>query len=448
MQEDPLPAILFIFALILAKGFFSLIYAAFLSSRKTWLMARIFEGDSRYKIVLDAVENPSRVRSALQTARVFLGTAAGAAAGAALAHIFLRPPLGGGTGETARFALVPWGAGAVLCITAAQVVLGDVIPKALARAGPERITVGAFPVITALSALCKPLTLLSAGLSSCLARLLRIEQTAPQGMTEGELRMALKEGEKSGVVATTERTMVEGVFYLGDRPVGTFMTHRSEIVWLDAGSDAGAMRDAVFAHREQRYFPVAAGNLDEVIGVVSVEDLLFGLLDERGPGLGDITRPCSFVPETMSALKAFESFRNGKAEFLLVMDEYGGLAGALSLRNLVEEIVGQLSAPAQDEVPILKQDDGTFLVDGSVNIDEIAEVLGLSLGEHQEYHTLAGFLLSMAGEIPRTGACFEYGGCCFKVLDMDGNRIDKVFITPPAAPPAAEAQKRHAERGP
>ena len=424
MQEDPLSAALFIFALILGKGFFSLIHAAFLSSRKTWLMARLSGGENRYRKVLAAMENPTHALSALQSARVFLGTAAGVAGGLTAARLFENT--------------LPWGAAATLALTIPLVLLGETLPKELARAAPERITAAAFPVISALSTLCKPLSLLSVSLSALAAKLLRIEKTAPSGMTEDELRIALMEGEKSGIVESKERTMVEGVFYLGDRPVGTFMTHRSEIIWLDADADAGAMRTAAFDHRDQRYFPVAPGNLDEVVGVVSVEDLLFALLDERGTALTAISKPCVFVPETMSALKAFESFRNGEADFLLVMDEYGGLAGVLSLRNLVEEIVGQLSEPAKDEIPILRQEDGTYLVDGSVNIDEIAEVLDIALRERQDYHTLAGFLLSMAGEIPRAGASFEYGGYHFKIIDMDGNRIDKVLISP-AGPPEVSA---------
>jgi putative hemolysin len=135
----------------------------------------------------------------------------------------------------------------------------------------------------------------------------------------------------------------------------------------------------------------------------------------------------------MSALKAFEAFKKGTADFLLVMDEYGGFAGVLSVRDLIEEIVGQLSAPAQKADAIIKQDDGTYLVDGSINIDQVVEILSLGslLGEHPEYHTLAGFILSLAGEIPSTGDAFEHGDYRFKILDMDGNRIDKVLIHPP-----------------
>jgi putative hemolysin len=135
----------------------------------------------------------------------------------------------------------------------------------------------------------------------------------------------------------------------------------------------------------------------------------------------------------MSALKAFESFKREERDFLCVIDEYGGFAGALTVRNLIEEIVGELSAAGGGEEEILLQDDGTYLADGSVNMDDIAERLSVTelLGEHQDYHTLAGFILLLAGEIPRTGAAFTWNGFRFKIVDMDGTRIDKVMIYPP-----------------
>jgi putative hemolysin len=250
-------------------------------------------------------------------------------------------------------------------------------------------------------------------------------------MTEDELRIALLEGEKSGIVESEERTMVEGVFYLGDRPVGTFMTHRSEIQWLDIDAGPEAARKAAESGGDQRYFPVADGDLDEVSGAVSNQDILQALLNGPWPGLKALMRTPYFVPETMSALKAFEAFKKAEANYLFVMDEYGGFAGILTVRNLIEEIVGQLSGAASEGEEILKQEDGTWLADGSTNIDDVARDLSLSTlgGDHAEYHTLAGFILYLAGEIPRTGACFDYNGYRFKIVDMDGNRIDKVMIS-------------------
>lgn len=252
-----------------------------------------------------------------------------------------------------------------------------------------------------------------------------------RGITEEELRDALLEGEKSGVVESKERTMVEGVFYLGDRQVSAFMTHRSEIKWLDINTDPEEARRTAEDAGLQISFPVADGDLDEVAGVVSIQEIYRALLSGNWPGLKSIMRAPFFVPETMSALKAFEAFKKADANDLFVMDEYGGFAGVLTVRNLIEEIVGELSASGEDEEAIAKQEDGTWLADGSVSIDDAAGELGLSklADEQNDYHTLAGFILYLAGEIPKTGASFDYGGYRFKVVDMDHNRIDKIMIS-------------------
>jgi putative hemolysin len=250
-------------------------------------------------------------------------------------------------------------------------------------------------------------------------------------MTEEGLHLALLEGEKSGVVESKERTMVEGVFHLGDKPVSAFMTHRSEIRWLEIDSSAEDSRKAAEDSPNQICFPVASGDLDEVAGAVSSQDIFRALLNGPWPGLKSIMRPPYFVPETMSALKAFEAFKKADANDLFVMDEYGGFAGLLTIRNLIEEIVGELSASGKEQETIVRQEDGTWLADGGVSIDDAAKELELQslAGEQNEYHTLAGFILYLAEEIPKTGACFDYEGFRFKVVDLDNNRIDKIMIS-------------------
>ena len=247
-------------------------------------------------------------------------------------------------------------------------------------------------------------------------------------MTEAELRHALLEGEKSGVVESEERTMVEGVFYLGEKPVSAFMTHRSEILWLDINAGPEEARSAAEKAETQRFLPVVRGDLDEVAGAVSVRDIFRSLLDDSWPGLKSIMRPSYFIPGTMSALKAFEAFKKANANDLFVMDEYGGFAGILTVRSLIEEIVGELSTTSAGEETIAKQEDGTWLADGGVSIDDAARELNLRLPAFG-YHTLAGFILDLAGEIPRTGAYFDYNGYRFKIVDLDGNRIDKIMIS-------------------
>ena len=191
-----------------------------------------------------------------------------------------------------------------------------------------------------------------------------------QTITEEELRNALLEGEKSGVVESEERTMVEGVFYLGDKPVRAFMSHRSEILWLDIDVGADEARKVIDDSGDQMCFPVvSSGDLDEIRGVVLLRDLFKALLGESWPGLKSIMKAPYFVPETMSALKAFEAFKKADGADLFVIDEYGGFAGVLSVNNLVSEIVGELSSPSVDDDDIVEMEDGSYLVDGGVSID-------------------------------------------------------------------------------
>jgi putative hemolysin len=258
----------------------------------------------------------------------------------------------------------------------------------------------------------------------------RFSPAGPEEAGDEEFRMALEEGEKSGAVESRERSMVEGVLYLGDRPVGAFMTHRSEMEFLDISADSEEVREKALAFRSQGFFPVVRETQDNVAGVVSVEDILIALTEKEWKGLSAIMKPPHFIPETMSALKAFEAFEREDEYYLCVMDEYGGFAGSLRIRNLLEEIVGELSGSASEEEAVILQEDGSWLADGSVSVDELAEVLELeSLGEnHGDYHTLAGFILKLAGDIPKTGDSFSWGTFRFKVVDRDGNRIDKVLI--------------------
>ncbi|MDR2394411.1 MAG: hemolysin family protein [Treponema sp.] len=430
-MEDPLGAIWFILVVGVVTGGISLVETAFIASRKTWLRAKAEDRHKHDRKVLEALENPLLFLSALRIGTDFLRILAGVVGSMGIIGSlkgWFTPELGAS----------PWGrylAGVILttAITMLMLILGDIIPKQLALLAPERITAVALPYCKALALVCTPFSFLATRLGGLIRTCLRIDTTPAIGMTEDELRIALREGEKSGIVEQAERTMVEGVFYLGDRPVGTFMTHRSDITWLDKRADRELVRQTALEYRDQRYFPVAEGTLDAVTGVVSVQDILLALLQGPWSGLSSIMKRPSFVPETLSALKAFVAFKQGHTDFLLVMDEYGGFAGVLSSQALMEEIVGHLATPALATTAMLLQEDGTYLVEGSVNIDDVAESLGFDhvLGEHQEYHTLAGFILSLAEEIPRTGATFGYGGYRFTIAAMEGNRIHKVLIHPP-----------------
>ena len=402
--------------------------AALKSIRKPRLNSLIEAGEEKYLPVLEAAEKPELYLTSLRIGILFLEILAGCLGGLALSA-----PLGALLLSSGFPSSAAWVLSVIItaiCIMTVFLIFGELIPRQIAMAFPEKICSALLPLIRLVPPAVFPHLLVSRFLSALIKKILSAG-ISRQGITEAELRHTLLESEKSGVVESEERTMVEGVFYLGDRPVSAFMTHRSEILWLDIDAGPEKARAAAENSRRQLYFPVADGDLDEVAGIVSIQDIFRALLNDSWPGLKSVMCAPYYIPETMSALKAFEAFKKANSNHLFVMDEYGGFAGMLTVRNLIEEIVGELSASGAAEETIEKQEDGSWLADGGVNIDDAARELKLSrLGSGQsDYHTLAGFILYLAGEIPRTGAYFDYSGYRFKIVDMDGNRIDKIMIT-------------------
>lgn len=428
-----------LFAICAAAGFVAMLETALFSVRKTLLKIKAEDGNKKYRLALKTAEHPEIFAFALRVCNGVFMSLAGAVGSA---FIFLaRSEKQSAMWEESDLIRL-----ALIILAAATGFLGGSVFKRIAMHKPEYIVLHFLPFIKCAAFLCSPLFMANAFFSSWVKKLFNAQvsgREAAQSMTEAELRIALREGEKSGIVESAERAMVEGVFYLGDRPAGAFMTHRSEIAWLDINASHDEVMKVAAEFRAQRYFPVAEDTLDEVTGVVSVEDILFAFIANPQITLKSIVKPPHFVPETMSALKVIDVFKQKEVDFLFIMDEYGGFAGILSLNDLVEEIVGELSVHSAETESIIRQGDGSFLVDGSSNIDEIADLLSLPslIDEHQEYHTLAGFILNLAGEIPGTGASFKYKNFDFTVVDMDGNRIDKVMIVHHAPPSPKEAKR-------
>jgi len=424
---------------VIAGGLFKLFDSALNLCRKTRLEK---EQAKKYKAVLKILENPGSISLAC---RLWINIFRIGASCFIVVYLFYN--IFPNMLKAYNFILVIFIFAALFGIIIT--LLTDALPKLISRAKPEKIAAFLLPLMKVFSVPMLPFTLPALKLASVLNSAFKTE--IDDRITEDELRNVLIEGEKSGIVESKERTMVEGVFYLGDRPVAAFMTHRSEIQCLDINDSDEEIRKKAIEFRQQQCFPVVNGSPDEIVGAVYLEDIILsqsqsslGLAasaaqlpvlrslkkKQQSYMLREIVKKAQFVPETMSALKAFESFKQGQSNFLFVMDEYGGLAGIISIRALVEEIVGELSAPAAREEPIIKQEDGTWLADGSLNIDDAAQALSLTgISEEGDYHTLAGLILHLAGELPKVGDTFEYQGYKFKVVDKDGNRIDKLLIT-------------------
>jgi putative hemolysin len=412
-------AALTVLALITAGGFFSIFDSALCACRRTRLEK---ESGKSYKAILKITENPKNILTACRLWSNALKITAVLITGMTVMRFF-------DTAKTGALYAIPLIAACVIALAIIEALLCIWLPGLISRAAPEKT---ASLLLLPVRILCFPL--MPVILSALKFASLFSAQTNKANITEdelqNELRNVLLEGEKSGIVESKERTMVEGVFYLGDRDVGAFMTHRSEIQCLEVNAPYEEIKQKALEYRNQRCFPVVDGSPDEIVGAADLEDIILDITHSEPKGLRAIMKKAQFIPQTMSALKAFESFKHGDANFLFVMDEYGGLSGVISIRALVEEIVGELSASVQKEEHLVKQEDGSWLADGTLNIDDAAKALSLAdLREKDDFHTLAGFILSLAGELPQAGDSFKYQGYCFLVKEMDGNRINKILIT-------------------
>jgi len=418
-------SILITFALIIISGLFSFFDSALRLCRKTRLEK---EDSKQYKAILKVLENPNKLSLSCR----FWGNIFKAFA-VVSAIVFL---LYFSDYVKYKFDYISAALSVIIFIIIVGIIitlLADNLPKLLSGIMPEKIAAFLLPVMNFFSFFMMPFVIPAMKFASFFNLKVRPEiddNNITEEELQDELRNTLIEGEKSGVVEIGERDMVEGVFYLGDRPLRAFMTHRSEIQLLDINAPYDEIREKAIEYRKQKCFPVVNASPDDIVGAVYTEDIILDYLSNTPAGLRAIMKKAQFVPETMPAIKAFESFKQGQSNFLFVMDEYGGLAGLISITTLVEEIVGELSAPAAKEQPLLRQEDGSFLADGTLNIDDAAKELGLTgFDEEKDFHTLAGLILHLAGELPHVGDSFNYQGYKFKVIDKDGNRIDKILIT-------------------
>lgn len=431
-QLSPIIAeILIIFLLILVNGVFAMVETALVSARKTRLQQQAEKGDPGAQAALDLVNEPNRFLSTLQIGITLIGILAGAVGGASLAEalavwlgqiVWLRP-----YAEPVSLILV------VIAITYFSLVIGELIPKRLALGAPERISARLARPMYFLSRVSAPLVNLLGASTDLGLRLLGIRPSAEPPVTEEEIRGLIEQGTQVGVFEEAEQDMVESIFRLGARRVDALMVPRTEIVWLDIDEPLDNLLQKVVESHHSR-FPVAQHDLDNVIGILFAKDLLANRLLDQHIDLPALLRNPLFVPESTPALKVLAEFKSTGTQMALVIDEYGGLHGMVTMYDIFESIVGDIRVIGQAMTPeAVQREDGSWLFDGMLQIDELKEILGLDMlpGEERAgYQTVGGFVMSQLGFIPSAGDHFEWDDLRFEVVDMDGRRVDKVLVQP------------------
>ena len=420
--------ILLILLLSLVNGILSMSEIAIVSARKVRLRQRAEAGDEGARAALELAGASGPFLSSVQVGITLVGIFAGAFGGATLAEQL-----------AARLARVPalapysqaLGLGLVVVgITYLSLILGELVPKQLALNAPEKVAALLARPLRLLLKLSAPAVFVLDGSTRFILRLLGVRPSEDPPITEEELSQLLKQGTRAGVFVEGEQEIVERVLQLGERRVGELMTPRAALVALDLDAppvESWARIDASVHF----FFPVYSGAPDRILGVISVKDLWRRLRMGEKPDLRSLLQEPVYLPENVSALRALQSLRESGRHLALVIDEYGGIEGLVTLNDILEAMIGALPGGGSAEPMAVRRDDGSWLLDGMLPASSLKETLGLSTGEAADlasFRTLAGFFMGTTGSVPNTGDHFVWGGWRFEVVDMDNRRIDKVLV--------------------
>jgi len=419
--------LLILLLLFLLNGIFSMSEIALVSARKSRLEREAVRGDSRAKAALALANAPNRFLSTVQIGITLIGILTGIYSGENItedlkAYLVRIPPL-------APYAHSLGVAGVVIAVTFFSLILGELVPKRIGMAFPEPIAKLVAVPMRIVSVVTAPFIWLLTAATEGLLKLLRIKPEPGGGVTEDEIRAMVQEGTEGGEVQAIEQDIVDRVFALGDRKVRSLMTHRRDLVALDLHADAASVRSIV-ANEMHGVYPVIDGDPDKVVGVVTLKDL-FTHADGPTPGLGRVLRDPPWLPESLSAYEALKRFKRTGQRYGLVTDEFGEVQGLVTLNDILEALVGDVSEFHAGEFTLTPREDGSWLVDGQYPLHELLVRLGQpGLARDLEVDTLGGLFLYQTGHVPVTGDKLRWMVFDLEIVDMDGVRIDKLLVRP------------------
>jgi putative hemolysin len=395
-----------------------------LLSRKARLQNEQNKGDEGAGIALKLTENPNQFLSVIKIGITSIDLLIGALTGATLG-VWIESRVSQYPVLEPYSNLIGLLVG-VLPVTYLSLVLGELVPKRLALRDPEGVSSFFAKPMMFFTRIFYPFVRFLSFSTESILRLLGIKVSAEPPVTEEEIQLLIDQGTQAGVFEEAEQDMVEGVFSLADQRVYSLMTPRPDIVWLDIEDTTDEIRQKIEGCNYSR-FPVRHGSLDSIIGIVKARDLLVRSLNSEPIQLKELLKPAFFVPETMLASRALEILKEKGTDILLVIDEFGALQGLLTINDILEEIVGEMEI---DEPQATQRQDGSWLLDGMLEIDEFREIFDMPPLPHEsEYETLSGFVMMSLGRVPEPADHFEWHGLRFEVVDMDGRRVDKVLVT-------------------
>ncbi len=422
-------AIIIIFFMIMLNGLFSMSEMAVVSSRKQRLKTKADEGHASYRAVLGLVESPTAFLSTIQIGITLIGILAGAYGEETIAEslrvYFQFVPVIANYSNALSTGIV------VIAITFITILFGELIPKRIALGRPERIASLIVYPMKVLSIIFMPLVRLFTVITNFAMNFMgskTVNREEPP-ITKEEIRLLIKEGEAFGLIKKQQVEMFEGVIDLHGNRIASIMTPRPDIKYVEITETAKKIKERIIELGDYPYLPVCRNGLDHIDGVIKTRDVLRKIIKGEYKSLTRFIGKPMYAPESISPLKVLELFKINKSHIAFVIDEYGGVTGLVTLHDVIEEIVGEVPEVSEEENPkITRRKDGSHLVDGMISVDDFMEHFKFDIAGAGTHNTLAGFIIEQIGRIPKTGETLNYRDYSFEIVDMDGNRIDKVLV--------------------
>jgi Hemolysins and related proteins containing CBS domains len=415
--------IIIILALILLNGVFAMSEIAVVSARKSNLSTEAKRGGKSAKTALDLANQPDRFLSTVQVGITLIGILTGMYSGDVLNEDFT--PVLLGWGVSPAYAPLLSRILIVLTVTYISIVFGELVPKRIGLSAAEKIAKAMALPMKALSYLASPFVWALSKSTALIIKALNIKNSNTI-VTEEEIKSLIQESTEDGEVQAVEQDIVERVFMLGDRDMASIMTHRNDLIWMDRDMSKDEVRKVIIETPFNRY-PVGSKNLEQIDGIVSLKDI-FTQIDQPDFSLKAITRPAPYYYEGTEVYSALEQMKTSRVHHALITDEFGSILGMVTLKDIMEAIVGEI--PEGNEEPdIVDRKDGSYLVDGQCSFhDFLMHVKRTELYKEYDYNTLSGLVLEMLEHIPQVGERVEWEGFTFEIVDMDGARIDKLLV--------------------
>lgn len=402
---------------------------ALISARKSRLSSDAKKGSKSAKVALKLANDPDRFLSTVQIGITLIGILTGIYSGNRIAADLTETMISWGVSVTYASALAQ--GIIVVVVTYLTIIFGELVPKRIGLSVAEKAAKVVARPMRVLASIALPFVWLLSKSTEIIFNLLGIKETDNK-MTEEEIKSIIEEGTEEGEVQPVEKDIMQRVFLLGDLKVSSIMTHKSDIVWLDMDMTADEVR-AVVNENLFEFYPIADGDLDHVKGIVNLKDLVVHLSNPDFK-LASLIHEATYFHESMNVYKVLEQMKMQKISRALVCDEFGICTGIITLRDILEGLVGNVDDPEEEPDIIKRVNKEGWLVDGQCSLYDFLCYFNRSdLFEASEYHTLGGLLLKELQHIPTSGETLQWNGFTFEVVDMDGARIDKVLVTTPIA---------------